>query len=101
MRVFIVVNDRLALNALLRGLQIDVNHSVRGWRRGERGNLEGIERLARVAIRDLREMRQSVFVGANLYMAQTALRVVDSTLQQLQDVMFGERAQLEDLRARN
>ena len=50
MRIAIaVVHDGFFLDALLRYRQSDVDHPVRFRRRGQRGDLQGIERLARIA----------------------------------------------------
>ena len=52
----LVIGDHLLLNALCRDCQIDMNGSVRAWRRGQGGQLQPIVGVARIAAAHIRQM---------------------------------------------
>ena len=99
--VLIVIHHRLLLDALLRHGQIDAHHSVRPGCRRERRNLQRVQRLARVAIRQLRQVPQCLLLHLHLQIAQPALLIGQRPLDQRIQLLFRQRAQLEDLRARH
>ena len=56
MGVFIVVDNGLFLDALLGRRQVDVNKPVAAWFGSQRRNLQRVQSLSRVAVRQLRQM---------------------------------------------
>ena len=102
MRVAIaVIDNRLLLNALLRHRQRDDNKTVRRRDRRQRGDLQRVERLARVPVCDPREMPQRVLIRADAQMPQPALLIPQGPLQQRQQVRLADGLQLEHLRPRD
>ena len=80
MRVFIVINHRLLLDALLGDRQRHMDAAVRARRRRQRRNLQRIQRLARVPVRNLRQMPQGAFVRENFQITQAAFVVFQRPL---------------------
>src|SRR5262245_48814343 len=102
MRVAIaIINDCFALDALFGYRQINVDNTLRAWRSGKRRNFQSIEGLACVAIGDLGQVTQRIFLGADSKMAQTAFRVAQGALQQIEQYLLAERAEFENLRTRD
>ena len=59
------------------------------------------KRLARVAVRNFREMPQRIFIGGNFHVAEAAFLVGQRALQKRKQFFFAQRAQFKNLRARN
>src|SRR5688572_27343264 len=94
-----VIYDRLLLDALFRNFERDANDAVGARGGGERSNLERVQRLPRVAIRDARQMLERRVGNLNPEMSQATLRVRECAAQQDQQVVLVQRLELEDLRA--
>ncbi len=82
MGVFIaVVNDGFFLDALFGDTERDVDRTVSSGRSGERGNFEGVEGLAGVAIGNSRQMTERVVVGFDFHEAEAAFFVAQGAVE--------------------
>ena len=101
MCVLVIVHHRLLLDALLRRRQVQMNESAAIRRGGQRCNLQGVERLARIPIGHLGQMPQRLLLRLNLQKPQSALAVSQCPLQHLVQLLLRQRPQLENLRPRH
>ena len=98
MRVAVsVVNHGLLLNALFGDGQVNVNAAVVGWRGGKDGDFQRVQRLARIAVGDFRQVSHRGFVRLNFQMAEAAPGIGERPPEQFVKFAFVQRVQLKNL----
>ena len=96
-----VVDDRLLLNALFRGRQVDDDIARGGGGGGEGGDLDRVQGLAGVTVGGDGEVTEGFRRGVDGDAAQAAVGVGEGTVHKVDKILGSQRLQLEDLRARD
>ena len=87
MRVLVaVVHHRFFLDAVFGNLQGDTNDTISIRRRGQRGDFQRVERLARIAIRHSRQVLHRLGCRYAFQMPQAPLIVAKGALNQAGDL---------------
>ena len=93
-----VVSNGFFLDGFLGYCQIHMHHAICRHRGGKHSYLQRRERLAHIAIRFQRQMRQSILRDFELHVAEPPLRVGRSAAQQCHNIRILHRLQGENLR---
>ena len=96
-----IVHHCFLLNALFGDWTIDVDGALGARRCGQGRDFQRVQSAACVAVGGFGQMAQGRFVCLDFQMAQAALLVRQRALQKQVKFFLGQRAQLENLRARN
>ena len=99
-RVFVsIINHRLFLNALLRDGKINVNETVIGRCRGQRGDFDRVQRFARIAVSDGRQVPQCRLIRFDFQVTEPAFTVGQSALEEVAKFVHRQGMQFENLRS--
>ena len=89
MRVLVaVVHHRFFLDAVFGNLQGDTNDAIAIRRRGQRGDLQRVERLARIAIRHSRQVLHRLGCRLAFLVPQTPFLIIKGAFDQEGDLLL-------------
>ncbi len=89
MRILVIIHHRFFLNALFRYRQVYVNRSLLIGRRRQRRDLNRIQGLPGVTVRQFCQMPQGRFIRLDFYIAQPPLLVRQCPSQQFKKFLLG------------
>ena len=92
-----VVNDGLLLDAFLGGMEVDPDHAIAAGRRGQGGDLQGVQGFSRIPIAEFCKEGGGFRFQCDLQISQTPFLVGQRCLHERGQVILRERLELEDL----